>query len=58
MLNFLIPNYTKEGKSILVVGIGCTGGFHRSVAIANELGDRLKQLGYNISVSHRDVNRH
>ncbi|WP_138159483.1 RNase adapter RapZ [Peptoniphilus catoniae] len=57
ILNFLIPNYAKEGKSILVVGIGCTGGFHRSVAIANELGKRLKEMGYNISVSHRDVNR-
>ena len=58
MLNFLIPNYKKEGKSILVVGIGCTGGFHRSVAIANELGKRLKNKNYKISISHRDVNKH
>ncbi len=57
MLEFLIPNYAKEGKSILVIGIGCTGGFHRSVAIANELYNILKVKGYNVSVSHRDVNR-
>ncbi|CDZ75533.1 UPF0042 nucleotide-binding protein [Peptoniphilus sp. ING2-D1G] len=57
MLEFLIPNYVKEGKSILVIGIGCTGGFHRSVAIANELYNILKAKGYKVSVSHRDVNR-
>lgn len=54
MLNFLIPHYIKEGKSILVVGFGCTGGFHRSVVMANEVGKRLKEKGYNIVISHRD----
>ena len=57
MLNFLIPGYVQEGKYQLVVGIGCTGGQHRSVTIANELYDRLKKSGGNfgIKLSHRDV---
>lgn len=54
MLNFLIPHYIKEGKSIFVVGIGCTGGFHRSVVIADEVGKRLRELGHNITINHRD----
>ena len=44
MLNFLIPQYNKEGKSQVVIGIGCTGGKHRSVAIAEFLGKRLEQM--------------
>lgn len=56
MLTFLIPNYIKEGKYQLVVGIGCTGGKHRSVTLANELYRRLKNKGsYGMSISHRDV---
>jgi UPF0042 nucleotide-binding protein len=56
MLLFLIPNYIKEGKYQLVVGIGCTGGKHRSVTLANELYARLKCQGnYGLTVSHRDV---
>jgi UPF0042 nucleotide-binding protein len=58
MLQFLIPQYAKEGKSQVVVGIGCTGGKHRSVAIAEYLG---KTLGNNdtdvVRVSHRDADR-
>lgn len=54
MLDFLIPNYLKEGKTILVIGYGCTGGFHRSVAIAEEIGRRLKTMGHNVVISHRD----
>lgn len=58
MLNFLIPHYLKEGKSQVVVGIGCTGGKHRSVAIAEYLG---KMLGNGetevVRVSHRDAER-
>lgn len=57
MLAFLIPNYVKEGKYRLVVAIGCTGGKHRSVTVANELHKRLKDKGdYGISVHHRDIN--
>lgn len=57
MLSFLIPNYIKEGKYRLVVAVGCTGGKHRSVTVANELYSRLKDQGdYGISVHHRDIN--
>ena len=56
MLGFLIPNYVKEGKYRLVIGIGCTGGKHRSVTLANALYDRMKDKGkYGIKIYHRDV---
>ena len=56
MLLFLIPNYVKEGKYQLVVGIGCTGGKHRSVTLANKLYKRLKNKGnYGLTIQHRDV---
>ncbi len=56
MINFLIPHYVKEGKYRLVVAIGCTGGQHRSVTLANELYKELKDKGeYGIKLFHRDV---
>lgn len=55
MLKFLIPNYVLEGKNRLVVGIGCTGGKHRSVTIANELYDKLSDGDYGIKLYHRDI---
>lgn len=55
MLNFLIPNYIKEGKYQLVIGIGCTGGRHRSVTLANELYAKMKDNGsYGLKLYHRD----
>ena len=57
MMRFLIPNYIKEGKYNLVIGIGCTGGKHRSVTITNKLAERLKQLPYSVKVEHRDIMR-
>lgn len=57
MLKFLIPNYIKEGKYNLVIGIGCTGGKHRSVTITNALAERLKQLPYPVKIEHRDITR-
>lgn len=58
MLSFLIPNYIKEGKYRLVVCIGCTGGKHRSVTLANALYERLKDKGdYGLTLMHRDVDR-
>lgn len=58
MIKFLIPNYILEGKSQLVVAIGCTGGKHRSVTIANELYDKLKiQEQYGVRIEHRDIQR-
>lgn len=57
MIQFLIPNYVKEGKYRLVIAIGCTGGEHRSVTLANELYGRMKDKGnYGIKLYHRDVN--
>lgn len=55
MLLFLMPNYQIEGKRRLVIGIGCTGGAHRSVAIAEALGEELRAVGYSTKVNHRDI---
>ena len=55
MLDFLIPNYIKEGKSQLVIGIGCTGGQHRSVTIAIELYHMLKDKNYNVVLHHKEI---
>lgn len=56
MVQFLIPNYVKEGKYRLVIAIGCTGGRHRSVTLANELYKRMKDKGtYGMKLYHRDV---
>jgi len=55
MLDFLIPNYIKEGKSQLDIGIGCTGGRHRSVAIADEVFRRLEQKMHKVIIEHRDI---
>lgn len=56
MLKFLIPNYVKEGKRQLIVSIGCTGGRHRSVAIAKSIYDSLSEDGYKATIEHRDIN--
>ena len=55
MIDLLAPNYMKEGKYSLSIGIGCTGGHHRSVAIANELCNRLKKSGHRVTLEHRDL---
>lgn len=56
LVGFLIPNYVKEGKYQLVIGIGCTGGKHRSVTLANRLYEHMKNKGeYGIKIAHRDV---
>ena len=55
MITFLLPLYRSEGKEILEIGIGCTGGKHRSVAITNELAERFKQKGYSVFSEHRDI---
>lgn len=59
MVNFLIPNYKKEGKTNLVIAIGCTGGKHRSVAFARELFGRLSRRGgaYGFRLEHRDIGK-
>lgn len=58
LLLFLIPNYVAEGKNQLVVSVGCTGGRHRSVALANAIAEHLKESGeYGVRVSHRDIDK-
>jgi len=57
MLTFLLPHYIHEGKSYLTIGIGCTGGQHRSVMIAEELKKRLGAAGYRAKSAHRDMPR-
>lgn len=55
LLDYLLPLYKREGKSYVTVGIGCTGGRHRSVMIGNELAARLRRAGFNAHAIHRDV---
>ncbi len=57
MLLFLLPHYLQEGKSYLTVALGCTGGQHRSVALAEEMKKRLSNGGYRAKVTHRDMPR-
>jgi len=55
MIDFLIPFYVREGKMQLVIGIGCTGGKHRSVTVANTLYEYLKDKGHKVTINHRDI---
>lgn len=57
LLLYLLPNYIREGKSYLTIGVGCTGGRHRSVALAEELASQLSRDGYKAKVLHRDIGR-
>ena len=58
MVDYLLPLYAKEGKSQLVIAVGCTGGHHRSVALAQYMHDHLVQKGVRASVTHRDMQKH
>ncbi|MGD9384409.1 MAG: RNase adapter RapZ, partial [Desulfobacterales bacterium] len=55
LLDYLIPLYEKEGKAYLTIAIGCTGGRHRSVTIAEALYEHIKKPGRQIIVTHRDI---
>lgn len=57
MLKFLIPHYIDEGKTNLEIALGCTGGQHRSVVLAEYIGKHLKDMGYNVNIRHRDIPR-
>ena len=57
LLYYLLPQYQHEGKSYLTVGVGCTGGRHRSVMIANELATRLRRAGFDAQAVHRDIRK-
>jgi UPF0042 nucleotide-binding protein len=57
LLKYLLPLYKREGKSYVTVGIGCTGGRHRSVMIANALANRLSKAGFDATAIHRDIRK-
>lgn len=57
LLSLVVPGYVAEGKSYLTVAVGCTGGRHRSVVVVDELGKIFEELGFNVSVEHRDLER-
>jgi len=56
-VDFLVPNYIKEGKSQLIIAIGCTGGMHRSVFVARKIYESIKNKGYKINLDHRDIKK-
>jgi UPF0042 nucleotide-binding protein len=57
LLAFLLPYYDAEGKAYLTIGVGCTGGRHRSVAVSEALADQLRKVGREVNIEHRDVGR-
>ena len=57
LIKFLLPNYVKEGKNSIVIAIGCTGGKHRSVTLANAIADAIQQTEYGCKVEHRDIEK-
>ncbi|GBF35525.1 hypothetical protein DCCM_4654 [Desulfocucumis palustris] len=57
LIEFLLPQYVKEGKTTLMIAVGCTGGKHRSVTLANKLTEYLKNKSYRVKVRHRDLDR-
>jgi UPF0042 nucleotide-binding protein len=57
LIESLVPLYQFERKYHLTVGVGCTGGKHRSIVIANQLGSRLTKDGYQVAVTHRDIDK-
>jgi len=57
LLAMIVPLYANEGKSYLTIAVGCTGGRHRSVAIATEIAERMRASGQPVRVGHRDIGR-
>ncbi len=57
LISFLLPQFVEEGKAALVIGVGCTGGQHRSVAVTRALADFIRRKGYEASENHRDMTR-
>lgn len=55
LIDFLVPNYVKEGKGQLIIAVGCTGGLHRSVFVAEKIYEGLRSKGYKVNVEHRDI---
>ncbi len=57
LLSFLLPQYVEEGKSSLTIAVGCTGGRHRSTALATDIAKFIEELGYQTVLTHRDINK-
>ena len=57
LVKYMIPQFIKEGKTQLIISVGCTGGHHRSVTIAEALCNEVKAMGKNVMVSHRDIKK-
>ena len=57
MIRYLLPRYREEGKTVLVIAIGCTGGHHRSVAVTHAMSEYIASLGYPVAENHRDMTR-
>ena len=57
LMAFTLPLYAEEGKAVLVIAVGCTGGHHRSVAVTHALAEFIRQLGYQVTENHRDMGR-
>ena len=57
LLLFLLPSFKEEGKSSVEIGFGCTGGIHRSVAVAEIVAKKLADSGWNVSIKHREIER-
>ena len=57
LISYTLPLYAEEGKTVLVIAVGCTGGHHRSVAVCRTLADYIGKLGYQVSENHRDMTR-
>lgn len=57
LLDYILPFYVREGKVRLTLAVGCTGGRHRSVALAEELAKQLRAIGYRVLVKHRDIDK-
>ena len=57
LLQYLLPHYQEEGKKHISIAIGCTGGRHRSVALAEQIGKKIRSSGYKVTVDHRDIER-
>lgn len=57
LMSFLLPRYVEEGKTALVIAVGCTGGQHRSVCVTHAIAEFIRQKGYNASETHRDMTR-
>ena len=57
LMAFTLPLYAEEGKAVLVIAVGCTGGHHRSVAVTHALAEFIRQQGYQVTENHRDMGR-